>query len=367
MTKPSARWLRVLEEEGFLWRRYGVIFAVFFGGMGFFSAVALYMSPAFSWAIATEYNSLIAIILSVFVWALPLAAFLAMRGNAHRGLRKTLLAAWSFFFGLSLGLLTPAVLTEPAWESSAIAAGAPAEDETAVAPTDKTEITFIAHGGGALGLATVTNSLEALEANRDYFEWFEIDLVFTRDGELVCLHDWGPAVSAYGFDYDGAQYLDEFLEKRQNLPWTACTLNELLSWLEKNPSKRIVTDVKDDNLQALRVIAERAPELLDQFVVQIYYPEEYPRAREFGFTSVIWTTYRLGNEVDDYLQSNLPGMEILAVASPAFRASDNIALTRIQGVPHFAHTVNNLSELTSLASVGVTGFYTDFVRQGPIS
>ena len=50
----------------------------------------------------------------------------------------------------------------------------------------------IAHAGGQFNGATYTNSLEALDQNYEAgFRAFEIDLSFTSDGELVCLHDWG--------------------------------------------------------------------------------------------------------------------------------------------------------------------------------
>ena len=50
----------------------------------------------------------------------------------------------------------------------------------------------IAHAGGQFNGATYTNSLEALDRNYGAgFRAFEIDLSFTSDGELVCLHDWG--------------------------------------------------------------------------------------------------------------------------------------------------------------------------------
>ncbi len=48
----------------------------------------------------------------------------------------------------------------------------------------------VAHAGGGFEERTYTNTLAALEHNRDDYELFEIDFSWTSDDELVCLHDW---------------------------------------------------------------------------------------------------------------------------------------------------------------------------------
>ena len=53
------------------------------------------------------------------------------------------------------------------------------------------ELPPIAHAGGRYLGYTYTNSIEALEANRDKFNLFEIDFSWTSDNRLVGLHDWG--------------------------------------------------------------------------------------------------------------------------------------------------------------------------------
>lgn len=37
---------------------------------------------------------------------------------------------------------------------------------------------------------TYTNSIDALNENAALYDLFEIDLAFTSDWELVCIHDW---------------------------------------------------------------------------------------------------------------------------------------------------------------------------------
>ncbi|MCK4824891.1 sulfatase-like hydrolase/transferase, partial [bacterium] len=49
----------------------------------------------------------------------------------------------------------------------------------------------VAHAGGGIRGKTYTNSLDALDQNiENGFLYFELDFSFTKDGRLVCIHDW---------------------------------------------------------------------------------------------------------------------------------------------------------------------------------
>ncbi len=50
---------------------------------------------------------------------------------------------------------------------------------------------YLAHAGGEINGQRYTNSLEALNLNySNGFRIFEIDIITTTDGHLVCAHDW---------------------------------------------------------------------------------------------------------------------------------------------------------------------------------
>ena len=50
---------------------------------------------------------------------------------------------------------------------------------------------YIAHAGGGIGGASYTNSRDAFDANyRRGFRFFETDLNWTSDDQLVLIHDW---------------------------------------------------------------------------------------------------------------------------------------------------------------------------------
>lgn len=69
----------------------------------------------------------------------------------------------------------------------------------------------IAHAGGGYNLLTYTDSLEALNANRNHYDLFEIDFNTTQDGEIVCIHDWeGSAARSFGIKMTSAPTFAEF-------------------------------------------------------------------------------------------------------------------------------------------------------------
>ena len=76
----------------------------------------------------------------------------------------------------------------------------------------------IAHAGGGYRGDTYTNSFEALNENiSNGFEYFELDFSFTRDYELVCIHDWSHSFKrSFGFKMNTKPNLEEFVDLRNN-------------------------------------------------------------------------------------------------------------------------------------------------------
>ena len=180
---------------------------------------------------------------------------------------------------------------------------------------------LIAHAGGGIAGVTYSNSREALDHSYGKgLRLFEIDLNWTTDGHLVLVHDW------------------------------------------QDSSRDWFPDVKNQNLDALRVIAATAGELEARFIPQIYDFSEFAPARGLGFEDVIFTVYRWKStplEVFSFGMRNelfavtLP--EKWALALPLARALE------INGVFVYAHTVNSLDIWRELRAAGVSGIYTDYL------
>ena len=222
---------------------------------------------------------------------------------------------------------------------------------------------FIAHAGGALQKNTYTNSLEALESNKAHFDLFEMDLIFTSDNELVCLHDWDVNFERlFSREVTSPLKLEEFRALVAGLEITPCDLSSLMDWLSKNPSKYIVTDIKERNLEALEQIAKKYPELMDQIVPQVYQWGEYSQVAELGYDKIIFTLYALRNLSIPRLLKDISQNEYFAVTFPKSIADDLGEVLASRGVRTYVHTVNKMQEANALKEKGVWGVYTDFLR-----
>lgn len=220
----------------------------------------------------------------------------------------------------------------------------------------------IAHAGGGYAGETYTNSLEALKANRDRFDAFEVDFVFTSDGELVCLHDWEKTSERiFGRSFSTPPDLTEFEAMAKAHPrFTSCTLDSLRQWLEANPGKSLVTDVKDDNLRALRLIRDALPDAPNRVIPQIYHPDEFGPVQSMGYRRIILTLYRMSSGKNK-LHEAAKAHPYFAVTMPTRKAEALVPALRRAGIPTYVHTINDPAKWEALQELGVSEIYTDWL------
>ena len=236
----------------------------------------------------------------------------------------------------------------------------PADGPISPAPVPK----YIAHAGGGIGNLSYTNSRDALDANylRGH-RFFEIDLNWTSDGQLVLIHDWQGAFRDLfpKSKIAGTPSLDEFLQLRMKDDLTPMSFSGLVDWLHAHPGVWIVTDVKDDNLRALKKISEEYPQAVDRIIPQVYAFEEYEPVWDMGFRNIILTLY-VKNYPDDRVLAFAQSHRPFGITMWAERAMGGLPkeLERMK-IPVFAHTINSPAEQKKLEANGVSGFYTDFL------
>lgn len=236
--------------------------------------------------------------------------------------------------------------------------------EPAVAQRRKETLPRVAHAGGGIDGRTYTNSLDALDHNRSDFSLFEVDLSWTSDDKLVCLHDWDYHFEQiFGLEPEGAVSLERFkalVATHSSLQ--QCTLASLAEWLRHHPDARIVTDIKQRNGDGLARIAEHYPDLQERFVPQVYRPGEYFMARRLGFDDVIWTLYRYPGS-DDEVLAVLDTMDLYGLTMTQAHAERGLArrARERRGVLSWAHTLNTREELDNFRALGVTEIYTDWL------
>ena len=228
----------------------------------------------------------------------------------------------------------------------------------------------IAHAGGALGDQTYTNSLEALEANATSFDLIEIDLSWTSDSQLVCLHDWdAPFLAVDGVAPAGPLPLADVMSRAAtNAGFTPCTLETLTAWMRDHPKVRIVLDLKTGALDAYDWIGRTYPDLRPRFVPQVYQPEEYRPVRDMGFPDVIWSLYQYQGDADAVLKA-LDRMDVLGLAMPPERLDAGLARRArdATGVLSWVHTLNTEAELADALQAGAAEIFTDGLKPGPVA
>lgn len=228
----------------------------------------------------------------------------------------------------------------------------------------------IAHAGGDWQGQDYTNALEALEANGAAYELIEIDLSWTADGQLVCLHDWdAPFLALDGVPPAGPLPLAEVMARAEaRAGFTPCTLQTLAGWLAANPDVRVVLDLKSGAMEAYGRIAETHPDLRARLIPQFYQPQDYGRLRDMGYADVIWSLYQYSGDDASVLQA-LRGMDLLGLAMPPERLAAGLArkARAATGVLSWVHTINTASDLDAALQAGAAEVFTDRLPPGPVA
>ena len=234
---------------------------------------------------------------------------------------------------------------------------------------------WIIHAGGYMQeasgrLRTYTNSKEALEnCLAKGNSVCELDFRISSDGYLVCTHEWD-MMSRNGKPIpDSAITKDEFLQCRTRGNFSPMWLDDLVEFLKIHPDFYFITDIKDDNVQACKLLSAfldkaGAPGMKDHFIIQIYHAKEYDFMRELGFRNIIFTLYcttpseRTSEKLLDFAQNH----ELVGYTY-WFKFTD-IYLEKFlaAGIPSFIHTVNEKDEREAFLQNGVAAIYTDEVE-----
>lgn len=171
----------------------------------------------------------------------------------------------------------------------------------------KTNSPLIAHAGGGLPDKFYANDLEALNLAYSHgHRMFELDFI-ELDGRLLVGHE--------------TEIAGEM------------TVSELMAWMDAHPDATIVTDMKSDNLEGLRLLKEAAGPRLPRIVPQIRFPDQLEPVRQMGYPAPILSIYWLGRAG---WQAEVNRIPLRAVAVPAKWRN------RAKGIRHpvYLYTVN---------------------------
>lgn len=299
---------------------------------------------------------------SFFGWSAPrggelltIASFLTFVGVAAYFLRKNvaaLMAVLFFLLGGSIGFFSPWLLSDPYWAKPDVKT-----------PAKIWEVKRVAHSGGSVNGLTYTNSLQALDENKVFFDYLEIDFLLTSDGHLVCLHSWGEEIhkALFGERLNTPVSLAEFREANEGGFLTACDLESLTEWVNNNPSKWIITDIKEPgrNVELLADLIENHDVLASRLIPQAYTFEETYKIKELGFRNIILTTYRMGRLDEGDFLGRASSAPIFAVTMTSGQAGFLSSELNKIGIPTYVFTVNDPEWFAKLRDLGVSNVYTD--------
>ena len=212
----------------------------------------------------------------------------------------------------------------------------------------------VAHAGGGFKEKIYTNSIDALEANKKDFLFFEIDLFVTDDDKVVCEHDYNENIKTFK---KFKKYINE------NELFKQCTFITLKKWLSENPKKIIITDFKNRNIDGLNFISENFENYKNKFIPQIYHPSEYQKFKKLGFKNIIWTLDRYDKSNESVLLF-ANKMKLFAITMNPARARSGLPILLDEiNVDTYVHTINSIKEYYRYVKIlKVDQIYTDWIK-----
>ncbi len=229
---------------------------------------------------------------------------------------------------------------------------------------------FIAHALGAIDGHAYTNSLEAFDASLAAgARYFEVDLSFTADGDLVCYHPADVCRKRTGLPAPIAEVSTaEFLRHRCDGRYTLMTFRTLLERVAAHPGVFLVTDTKTPLAPSLAAVVREAERvdhgLIRRIIPQIYQPDQWRAVADLErahgpFATVIFTLYR--TRLDDDGVVDVVRRRRIPVVTMSRRRFDPDLVRRLRalGVDVMVHTVNDPAAIAGYLARGVRGIYTD--------
>lgn len=221
---------------------------------------------------------------------------------------------------------------------------------------------MIAHAGGGVNGVAYSNSLQALNENyKKGYRYFEMDIEWTSDMELVMLHDWKEKFQSLYNTKPRILTLKDFKKLKMVKGLSQLTLDQAMTWFKQHPDAYLITDIKRGNyIRTIGSIKSRYPQQIKQVIPQIYYVSQYNIVQNMGFQNIIFTIYRLNLKDDEYIKSiNQYKMKLLTI--PTYKANPSfLAKLKKTGINLSIHTVNSIKEIINYRKLGVSNFYTDF-------
>ena len=233
------------------------------------------------------------------------------------------------------------------------------------------EGTLLAHAMGGIDENDYTNSLEAFdEAYKNGFRVYEVDLVVTKEGEVVCSHEY--------LDENGEviEY-SSFMQEKIKGKYTPVDLAKLVDLMEVYPDVYMMTDIKwdnsmgssnDDVITLVSALVQEASmretkDILDRMIIQIYNPKSYEIMQSiYPFKNYVYTLYHYASPIYEEILGFCLENKLPVVAMEEGRVSKEIVEYFNQwNIDVLVYTINDETTASKLREYGVKGIYTDWL------
>ena len=97
------------------------------------------------------------------------------------------------------------------------------------------------------------------------------------------MHSWDGFVTKFFNVPSKAYTYDEYENFKMINGWQQSTLQKLNDWFANHPDAYLITDIKGNNVEGLRILKERYPKLAEKTIPQIYQLSEYEQVKELGY------------------------------------------------------------------------------------
>jgi hypothetical protein len=217
---------------------------------------------------------------------------------------------------------------------------------------------FIAHAGGSIDGRRYTNSREAIDLAYDQgFRLIELDLIETRDGQLVAAHDWEAWREAAGSTV-AVPSRQEFKASLLHGSYHTMDLADVDRWFAARPDAFLVTDKVTDFARLVDGFSH-----LDRLIVEVFSVADFHRALRAGVRyPMLSLRAALANDGEDEIVSLLRSepVKFVAVASRMVQRQRRLlaGLRRNQACS-YVFTSSDGQYLESVFDRLVFGAYTD--------
>lgn len=242
---------------------------------------------------------------------------------------------------------------------------------------------YIAHAFGEINGTIYTNSLEAFNLNYSRgFRVFECDFVYLKDGTVFVAHDAHEAEYGLTKPFPEATRAD-IAQVRQEGVYTPLTSEGIVDLMRQHPDVLLMLDTKMNHVDIIRRLVQDAGgdrNVLDRMVPHISDQANYDAVMAvYPFKYTMLALYRMlplqpsnEDEIVAFVRKN----HITAVmfnrkeddptlaminngAKPgSFSFASFHAKLQAAGIPHYAHSVGNRTEVERFRTLGV-GVYMD--------